>query len=168
MGKLHCANFPQLCSGLEPTWRGKAKAICFSCYLGIPGQTLLKLGGSGHELPLPADCDSLLCLAIRPSAAQAPRSCPWSRANSPLAQSESAIPGRPPRLENLPRRKADLGGDCFRGEVLGIYLVLTQFVSDSHLVEQPRRICLLSRLHVYSVQSLDEGGLSCDFYCIGF
>ncbi len=79
-----------------------------------------------------------------------------------------ALATRDQRLENLLRRQSDFGGNGFRGEVVGIDLVLTQLVVDSHLVEESRGICLLSLFHVYSVQSLDEGGLSCDFYCIGF
>jgi hypothetical protein len=79
-----------------------------------------------------------------------------------------AVAARDQRLENLLRRQTDLGGNRLRGEVFGIDLILAEFVVDSHLVEEPRGICLLSLFHVYSVQSLDEGGLSCDFYCIGF
>jgi hypothetical protein len=44
-------------------------------------------------------------------------------------------------------RQPDLGGNRFRGEVVGINLVLAQLVADSHLIEQARGICFLSRFH---------------------
>jgi putative membrane protein len=67
-----------------------------------------------------------------------------------------AVAARDQRLENLLRRQTNLGRNRFRSKIVGIDLVLAQLVVDSHLVEQPRRVCLLSRFHVYSVQSLAE------------
>src|SRR5207302_11107535 len=67
-----------------------------------------------------------------------------------------AVTTRDQRVENLLRRQTDLGRNRFRSEVVGIHLVLAQFVADSLPVEQPRGVCLLSRFHVYSVQSLAE------------
>jgi hypothetical protein len=46
-----------------------------------------------------------------------------------------AVTTRDQRLENLFRRQTDLGRNRFRGEIIGVHLVLTQFVVDSHLIE---------------------------------
>ncbi len=65
-----------------------------------------------------------------------------------LAAAFAAVWARDQRLENLLRRQTDLGGNCFRGEVVGIYIVLAQFVADSQPIEQARGVSFLSRFHV--------------------